>query len=166
MDVLILMRHAKAVADHEAPDDRSRVLAGKGKIDAPAAGAALAAQDLRPDRALVSTAARTRETWSFVAPLLGGPPTEFREALYMAGPEDIWRQAIGAGAPRVMIVGHNPGLHDVARLLIDQANDKSALARAVSSGMPPAAWAAFSVTGSRLHAAGATLIGGWSPKAT
>jgi phosphohistidine phosphatase len=126
----------------------------------------MAAEDLRPERALVSTATRTRETWGLAAPLLGAPPVEFREALYMAEHEAIWEQATRAGASRVIVVGHNPGLHDLARILIDQAHDKSALGRMLSSGMPPAAWAAFSITGSRLGASGAALLGGWSPAAT
>jgi phosphohistidine phosphatase len=164
MDLLILMRHAKAVPEHDAPDDRSRALSPRGRLQAGEAAVALIAHDFRPDRALVSAAARTRETWAIAAPALGDPPVDFRETLYMAQPETIWAEALRAKAARVLIVAHNPGLHALAALLTDQACDKSRLGRSIVEGLSPASWAAFAISGDNLHAAGASLRGGWSPK--
>jgi phosphohistidine phosphatase SixA len=82
----------------------------------------------------------------------------------MADAETIWAEAQRAKADTVLIVGHNPGLHDLAARLIEQARDRSALARGVSETMPPAAWAAFSVSGGPLAAAGARLESTWAPK--
>lgn len=167
MELLILLRHAKAVGETEAPDDRSRALADKGRADAPLAGAAMAEQGFRPERALVSAATRTRETWALAGPVLGDPPAEHREALYMADADRIWDEATRAGAERVIVVAHNPGIHALAATLLHQARDRSKLARTVLDGMAPGAWAAFSIAGGpRLASANATLVGAWSPKAS
>ena len=62
---LVVMRHAKAEpyaeTDARPPPDRAA-----GAADAAAAGRFLAAAGLVPDHALVSSAARTRETWAEV----------------------------------------------------------------------------------------------------
>ena len=166
MERLILMRHAKAVPDREAPDDHARMLTERGRTDARDAGAALAARELRADRVLVSTAARARETWALAGAMLGEPATDFRDPLYMADHETLWAEALRAEAATVMIVAHNPGLHALAAFLIQRAHDRSRLARTVSEGMPPAAWAAFSIGGHNLAAAGATLIDAWTPKSS
>mgnify|MGYP000910525209 CR=1 FL=1 len=166
MERLILLRHAKAVPESDAPEDRARVLSPRGRADAIDAGAALAEQGMRPDKAIVSTAARTNETWEIVGPMLGNPPVEFRDALYMADADTIWAEAVRGKADKVLIVGHNPGLYDLAAQLIEQARDRSKLARMISDGMSPASWAAFSTSGDALKAAGASVIGGWSPKSS
>src|SRR5690606_31579366 len=68
---LMLLRHAKAdwpdgVADHERP------LARRGQRQGPEMARYMAAEGLIPDRAIVSTARRTQETWELVAAIL--PP--------------------------------------------------------------------------------------------
>jgi phosphohistidine phosphatase len=163
VNVLILLRHAKAVPEHDAPDDRSRALSAAGRSDAPLAAQAMAQLGLKPDKAIVSAAARTRETFALVCPLLGDPPAAFSEALYMAEPETVWAEAVAANAGTVLIVGHNPGLQILASMLIHQAHDRSRLGRSLAENMSPASWAAFRVSGSRLSAPGAELIGGFSP---
>ena len=164
MDRLILFRHAKAVPESDAPEDRARVLSPRGRADAVEAAKALAIQSFIPNRAIVSTAARTSETWTLAMPYLGEPPVDYRDALYMADAEAIWDEAQRAKADTVIIVGHNPGLHDLAARLIDQARDRSALARFVSEAMAPASWAAFTIRGGALNAAGAHLEDAWTPK--
>lgn len=112
---LILLRHAKSdrpagVADHDRP------LNPRGRRAAPAVGAHLAKNGFRPDLALVSTAARTRETWAAMATALGEPETLWRPEIYEAPAERILgviRSAPDA-AGTVIVVGHNPGLGDLA----------------------------------------------------
>ena len=65
---LLLLRHAKAERSQPGGRDHDRVLTQRGRADAKTLGAYLARHRLVPDRALVSTAARTRETWERVAP--------------------------------------------------------------------------------------------------
>ncbi|MEH3061817.1 SixA phosphatase family protein [Methylobacterium sp. NPDC080182] len=115
---LILLRHAKSdrppgVADHERP------LNARGTRAAPAVGAHLAREGLCPDLALVSTAARTRETWAAMEAALGSPETRWHSEIYEAPADRILgviRQAPDAAAT-LIVVGHNPGLGDLAAIL-------------------------------------------------
>lgn len=115
---LILLRHAKS--DRPAGvADRERPLNARGRRAAPAVAAHLAQEGLRPDLALVSAAARTRETWAVMASALGDPETRWLPEIYEAPAERILgviRQAPDA-AGSVIVVGHNPGLGDLAATL-------------------------------------------------
>jgi len=162
---LILLRHSKAVRPHEAAHDRARGLTGRGRREAREAGEAIAALDLRPSIALVSPAERTRETWAIAgAALPWKPRTIETDALYDASAEAIWREAHEAALAEqsgsgVIIVGHNPGLHDLTALLIAQAGDRSGAARRLSEHLPTSGFAAFTLAGETLLAAGPSLVG-------
>lgn len=165
MGQLILLRHAKAVRDHEAESDRARDLTGRGRRDSAAAGAAMVAAGLAPRSMRVSPAVRTRATAHIVRPLFGAPPTvEVIERLYMAGASEIWDECVDAVGAGVMAVGHNPGLHELVAELIERSGDRSSLARRLLEAFPTAAWAAFEVEEAPLASASAKLIAGWSPK--
>jgi phosphohistidine phosphatase len=127
MLTLTLLRHAKSSWDEPTLDDYDRPLAKRGKKAAPEIGAALAAMGLRPDLVLCSGAARARATLDLVLAKLGAPVPEvvYDDELYMADPEALLArlQRVGPGAagetPRhVMLVGHNPGLEELALLLV------------------------------------------------
>jgi phosphohistidine phosphatase len=112
---LILLRHAKSdrqpgVADHARP------LNARGRRAAPAVGARLAQDGLCPDLALVSTAERTRETWAAMAAALGEPETRWRPEIYEAPASRILAAIRDAPdtAATMIVVGHNPGLGDLA----------------------------------------------------
>lgn len=163
MRTLILMRHAKAVRPDEADTDRARGLTGRGRCEAAEAGAALYAHGVEPDLALASTAARTRETASIA--LEGrGLETRFQEALYNAGADTLWDMFMAQTAERVLIVGHNPALGELAAHFVTAAWDGSALARQIQSGFPTSAWAAFEIDGDVLEAPCARLIAAWRPE--
>lgn len=116
---LILLRHAKSdwpdgVADPERP------LAPRGRASAPRIGTYIAHEELVADRVLVSPARRTRETWDLVAAQL--PPVKVvasEPRVYDASAARLL--AVLRDQPReahsVMLVGHNPGLADLASLL-------------------------------------------------
>ena len=167
MRTLILMRHAKAVGPEEADSDEARTLAPRGRRDAGDAGAALKAQGgavgFSPEAALVSISARTRET---AALGLGAfdIPVRFDDSLYHAAPALIWQAFISAPEQRVLIIGHNPGLSELASMLIAQAGDSSRLARDILGGFPTSSWAAFDVSGDAMRAAGPKLMGAWRPE--
>ncbi|MEQ1618871.1 MAG: histidine phosphatase family protein [Terricaulis sp.] len=161
MRTLTLFRHAKAERAHEAPSDEARGLTGRGRRDAEAAGEAMRAEGLAPELALVSTAQRTRETAEHG---LKGVKCEFDAALYLASPEGIWDAFIESDCASVVVIGHNPGIGDLASLLVREAHDGSKLARAVASDFPTAAWAAFEVKGEILRAAGPRLLAAWRPE--
>lgn len=163
MRTLILMRHAKAMRPHEAPDDRARGLTGRGRREAAASGAAMEDAGLKPELALVSTAQRTRETAALGLANFA-IETQFEDALYHAAPEGIWDAFSASDADSVVIVGHNPGLHELVAMLIRQAHEGSKLARAFEAGFPTSAFAAFEIRGDLLQAAGPRLMAAWRPE--
>ncbi len=118
---LLLLRHAKAERSQPGGRDHDRVLASRGRADAKRLGAYLARHAFTPDRAVVSTSARTRETWELLATAFGtAPPVSFEDRIYDASPQTIL-QAIKETEPAtgtLLVIGHNPGLQELANLLI------------------------------------------------
>jgi phosphohistidine phosphatase len=160
MDVLILLRHGKA--EREAADDKSRDLTDRGRRQAAEAGAAIAAEGLEPDRILVSGAARTRQTFAALQSSFGTPAT-FLDSLYMAPAQQIWNEAIRSGGKIVLVIGHNPGLQDLAADLARQSNDRTSAALSLCDHFPTSAFAAFSASGARMDGAEPTFISAWKP---
>ena len=118
---LLLLRHAKAERLQSGGRDHDRILAKRGREDAVAVGTYLVRHKLVPDRALVSTSARTRETWGLVATTLTKvPPAEFEGSIYEASPEAILKaiKATEPAARTLIVVGHNPGMQQLAGMLI------------------------------------------------
>jgi phosphohistidine phosphatase len=118
---LLLLRHAKAERSDPGMQDLSRVLIERGRKDAAKIGAYMAGHALVPDRVVLSPAARTQETWKYAAAAFKPAPAAMSaERLYDATPHDI----IGvvkdspASAHSLLVVGHNPGLHEAALILI------------------------------------------------
>jgi phosphohistidine phosphatase len=147
MDRLILLRHAKAEADAPSGDDFDRPLAPRGRREAQEMAGQLAALGFRPDLALVSPALRTRETWEALHDALPGGEVRFDRALYNADAAGLRRLAERAGEGRgtVVVVGHNPGLQELAvRLLMEGGAPQAFLARA-QHAFPPAAAAVFRI---------------------
>ena len=64
---LLLLRHAKTERSQPGGRDQDRVLADRGRADAPKLGAYMVRHALKPGLAVVSNSARTRETWALVA---------------------------------------------------------------------------------------------------
>ena len=120
---LLLLRHAKTEAGGPGRDDRARILVERGRADAARIGAYMASHALVPDRVITSPAARSQETWTLMAPLMR-PATATLEQIYDATPEDIAAAIVETPAEveRLLIVGHNPGLHEVAVALIASGN--------------------------------------------
>lgn len=123
MDRLILMRHGKAERHAQSGGDFERALVESGRADAAVMGRILSGAGVMPDLLLVSSARRTRETSEQVIEAQQSRTrVELLRDLYHADPEDIL-QALddhGDGAGTVMVVGHNPGLHELALRLAVQ----------------------------------------------
>ncbi|MFM8751478.1 SixA phosphatase family protein [Rhabdaerophilum sp.] len=128
---LILMRHAKS-AWPDGVADFDRPLAPRGQEAAPLMGRWLGKQPWKPDLVLVSAARRTRETWAHVAPTLPGVDMEATQSIYAASAGsllDLVRESGGAMVT-LMLVGHNPGMQELAFGLADPAaGDREALRR-------------------------------------
>lgn len=117
---LLLLRHAKTERAEPGPRDRDRKLTARGRADAPIIGGYIARHRFVPDLVLVSPVTRADETWLLVA-------TAFKKAPRVIKDERIYNATAAAlidligetqGAPTLLVVGHNPGLHDLAVQLI------------------------------------------------
>jgi phosphohistidine phosphatase len=118
---LMLLRHAKSDWSEPGLSDHDRPLNRRGQETAPKIGAYMARHGLVPERVLCSTALRARETWEEVATEFKNHPlTVFEDRLYNARTDAILalvrdtRDRIAS----LLLVGHNPGLQELAGLLI------------------------------------------------
>ena len=119
MLTLMLLRHAKAVQQSRG-DDFLRDLQDKGRGDVMRLGVYLAAHRLVPDLALVSTSARTRQTFEGLTAALGAPVSAtFDETLYNATAAELrgFLRTVDPTVRTLMIIGHNPGIADIAVML-------------------------------------------------
>jgi phosphohistidine phosphatase len=122
---LLLLRHAKAERLPPGGRDLDRVLAERGRADGKTLGGYLARHRPIPDRAVVSTSARTRETWALIAAAFAkAPPVHLEERLYDASPlailEVVKQTADDIGT--LLVIGHNPGLQELAAMLTASGN--------------------------------------------
>ena len=145
MNRLILLRHGDAERDAESGDDFDRCLTDLGRRESEGAGQTLSEMGLIPDLVVASAAVRVRETWAEVALSFPGLEPQFEKELYLAEPGFL-RSVItlrGAKCQTLMIIGHNPGLQDLAtRLLIEGGAPASAINR-IRTGLPTAGAAVF-----------------------
>jgi phosphohistidine phosphatase len=117
---LMLFRHAKSDRNQPGKGDHERVLNARGSKDAPLMGAYLSHHGFVPDLALVSTAARTQETWALAAKALPKTALRLEERLYEASNQTVLELIMGVDAKvkSLILVGHNPSIHDVAASLV------------------------------------------------
>jgi len=129
--VLVLMRHAKSDWSGDEPD-RLRPLVERGRRQAVEAGRWLAAHLPDLDRALVSPATRTRETWALASSELSSPPqVEYVDALYAAILDELVAVVAGIDVDRAVMVIHNPGIERLVEQLTGQAVQMKTSALAV-----------------------------------
>lgn len=121
MKTLLIMRHAKTQPD--APHgDHARELTDRGHRDAPVIGRSILSTVGTPDAIVTSDARRALQTaelvaasCDFVAPLTVDP------SIYGADADGLARivQQLPDSADCVVLVGHNPGMHELIDLLAD-----------------------------------------------
>jgi phosphohistidine phosphatase len=117
---LLLLRHAKTERAEAGERDRDRKLTARGRADAPVIGAYLVRHRLLPDLVLTSPAVRAEQTLTGVLAEFAKPPRVARdERIYNASQETLIRLIRETrDAETLLLVGHNPGMHDVALALI------------------------------------------------
>jgi len=158
MHTLIVMRHAKAGELPGGPDFE-RALRPRGQRDSATAGKWLATGGFQPDLVICSPARRTRQTWQYVAPELGGNP-EFtaEQRLYQADSEDVAEiiRQTPATVGTLLYIGHNPAAAELASLLTGG-----------EIALPTAAIAVIALASDWADLAAGTgeLVASWSPKA-
>jgi phosphohistidine phosphatase len=164
--MLHLLRHAKA-STKEDVDDYERPLSRRGRKTARRIGRNLSAKLGAIDLVLCSSARRTRETLDLVLDEFSpATRTSIEDGLYLASREKLTARLgrLDARDVTVLLIGHNPGLHELAVALADE---NSPAFQALASGkFPTAAWVSFrvpadwSVLGSSRH----ELIGYVTPE--
>jgi phosphohistidine phosphatase len=116
---LWLLRHLKSSWGDPGLADHDRPLAPRGRKAGKRVRTWAAEHDVRPDLVLCSTALRARETLDLVGPALGEPVVEFEGGIYHAWADDLLERLrrVHPEFDGVLLIGHNPGFHDLARLL-------------------------------------------------
>ena len=164
MRQLLLLRHAKSAWDDPALPDHARPLNARGRKSAAAMAQAVRDFGIVPDVVLVSSARRTLQTLEAFAPFEGGALVEPMDALYLAPWQqllDILRR-VPETARSVMLVGHNPGLHELAMALVgpEAMASNGPMHRRLAEGYPTGALTEFLIQDpwSRLEAGHGRLV--------
>lgn len=121
---LYLVRHAMALPQ-ATEGDKMRALAPKGEEDARALGNAMKDYGYKPDLTLCSPAVRTRQTLDCITESVPHSKIEYIDSLYDGSTgEYLYRlQQIDDAYNTVLLVGHNPSIYDLVRLLAAQGKD-------------------------------------------
>jgi phosphohistidine phosphatase len=141
---LMLLRHAKT--EHDAPTghDQDRRLDERGRLDAAAIGTWIGRHPPLPDAVLVSTAVRAQQTWEIAMKDAARdqpppPKVELLDELYGAEPAQLLRiiRLAGVADPaRLMLIGHNPGMHELALMLAGSGD--AAAKKSLEDNLPTA----------------------------
>jgi phosphohistidine phosphatase len=145
---LMLLRHAKT--ENEAPSgrDQDRRLDNRGRRDATEIGGWIARHSPFPDLVLVSQAVRAHQTWEIaweaMKERVPEPQVELVPELYGADVSQLLetiREASSTDPRRLMIVGHNPGMHELALALAGSGD--GAARKALADNLPTSGLAVF-----------------------
>lgn len=144
MKWIYLLRHAKAGRGDLSLDDQDRDLSSQGRLDAARIGQYLAKSHPKPDAVLCSDSVRTRETLSLLN--LNIRPTDafFEKTLYLADAKTLAARlcAVTDDYQRILLIGHAPGLAELALRLISSNSEKDEhLANNLATRFSPAAFA-------------------------
>jgi phosphohistidine phosphatase len=122
---LYLLRHAKSSWKDAGIADHDRPLAGRGRKAAKAMGAWLREERVKPELVLCSSATRARQTFERLEPL-GAREVHIERELYGADAPTLLARLrdLPEGVASVMVIAHNPGLHDLALLLAGAPEEK------------------------------------------
>ena len=140
---LMLWRHAKTETDAPSGQDHDRRLDERGRKDAAEIGVWIGQHPPFPNLVLVSTAVRAQQTWDLgwqaMKDRIPAPRIEHVDELYGAEPTEllkIVRLAEAQDPKQLMLVGHNPGMHELAMMLAG-SGDKAAR-KAIEDNLPTA----------------------------
>ena len=146
---LMLLRHAKTENHAPSGRDQDRRLDDRGHKDAAEIGSFIAGHPPFPNCVLVSPAVRAHQTWEVawaaMKKSVPAPQVELLPELYGADPAQMLqsiRDASVSDPKRLMVIGHNPGMHELALALTDGGGD-TAGRRALSDNLPTSGLAIF-----------------------
>jgi phosphohistidine phosphatase len=146
MRALYLLRHAKSAWDDPALEDHDRPLAARGRRAARAMARHFRDLGADPELILCSSSERTRETLDLLMPgFAAAPIVAVERGLYLAGAEAMLARLrkVEDRVERVLLIGHNPGLHELALLLAEAGGAK--LRAPLARKFPTAALANYAI---------------------
>jgi phosphohistidine phosphatase len=145
---LMLLRHSKTENDAPSGRDQDRRLDNRGRSDAAEIGGWIGRHPPFPDLVLVSPAIRAHQTWEIaweaINELVPEPQVELVPELYGADPAQLLqtiRDASAADPKTLMLVGHNPGMHELALALAGSGD--AAGRKALADNLPTSGLAIF-----------------------
>jgi phosphohistidine phosphatase len=145
---LMLLRHAKTETDAPSGRDQDRRLDERGRRDAAEIGGFIGRNPPFPDLVQVSPAVRALQTWEIAWEAMKDrapqPRVDFVDDLYGAHPAQLLqsiRMASADDPKRLMLVGHNPGMHELALTLAGSGD--AAGRRALGDNLPTSGLAVF-----------------------
>jgi phosphohistidine phosphatase len=145
---LMLLRHAKTENDAPSGRDQDRRLDNRGRSDAAEIGGWIGRHPPFPDAVLVSPAVRAHQTWEIaweaMKKLVPEPQVELIAELYGADPAQLLqaiRDASVADPKTLLLVGHNPGMHELALALAGSGDATGR--RALADNLPTSGLAVF-----------------------
>jgi phosphohistidine phosphatase len=145
---LMLFRHAKTQSDAPSGRDQDRRLDERGRSDAAEIGGWIARNPPFPDLVQVSPAVRAQQTWEIAWEAMKDrvpePVVESVDDIYGADPAQLLqaiRMAAASDPKRLMLVGHNPGMHELALALAGSGD--AAGRKALADNLPTSGLAIF-----------------------
>ena len=146
---LLLLRHAKAAPGAPGLGDHARPLDERGRLAASSMRDAMRGLGLLPDVVLVSSARRTLQTLEALGPWDETPIIEPMNGLYLAELPRMLAvlQGVSDTVRSLLLIGHNPGLHDLAMLLAGAhaMASNGSMASRLAGDFPTGALAEFTV---------------------
>lgn len=166
MRTLYVLRHAKSDWHSPGLADHDRPLNPRGEAAAARMAEHLRSEGISPQVVLCSSAVRARQTLAALEPVLVDADVRVEKGLYGAGVPALLERlsVVDADDASVLLVGHNPGLHELA-LHLAEDDGGEALGR-LRDGLPTAALVTLSVPGSwsELVPGAARLVGFVTPR--
>lgn len=129
MKTVYLLRHAKSSWAKPQQADHDRPLNQRGRQAAKAMGHYLQGLLSPPELVLASTARRVSETLELIQRAFPEPlDVQFAKKLYLAAPDEIISCLLKTSDKlcTILIIGHNPGLHELALQLSGEVEDDAA----------------------------------------
>jgi phosphohistidine phosphatase len=129
MNLIYLLRHAKSSWADPDQDDRERPLAPRGLRGGRIMAGYIQRQGVAPALVLCSPAKRAQQTLELIMPALGSPEVHIEERIYAASADDLLDglRLLPASVRSVMLIGHNPGLQDLACSLVKRSRSRDML---------------------------------------
>ena len=160
---LLVLRHAESRPSGPGEADFDRPLNEHGRRCMPAVGHKLLAENVVVDFILASTARRVAETLDLLlATWQWNGPFQREKQLYLASPETIMQNisaVVEESWQSIMLVGHNPGISQLASHLCGEAIELPTAGLAILDG-PDSDWP------TALRSTGWKLSAFWQPAAT